>query len=145
MSSNHLKQEQLVWAGRGNDTAENIYKLKEADAIKFAKEHAQEKSFFSDEAKINLHDSDDRKFVKVKEKKEKGENFNQTAGRPTLHRNVWNFSYSNDGKLGKMVKFVNVKWTQEIKVINEKKKKDCQMPTERIFLSQKIKSVIPEL
>lgn len=119
MSSNHLKQEQLVWAGRGNDTAENIYKLKEADAIKFAKEHAQEKSFFSDEAKINLHDSDDRKFVKVKEKKEKGENFNQTAGRPTLHRNVWNFSYSNDGKL----KFVNVKWTQEIKVINEKKKK----------------------
>lgn len=39
--------------------------------IKFAKEHAQEKSFFSDEAKINLHDSDDRKFVKVKEKKKR--------------------------------------------------------------------------
>lgn len=71
MSSNHLKQEQLVWAERGNDTAENIYKLKEADAIKFAKEHAQEKSFLSDEAKINLHDSDDRKFVKVKEKKKR--------------------------------------------------------------------------
>lgn len=29
------------------------------------------RAFFSDEAKINLHDSDDRKFVKVKEKKKR--------------------------------------------------------------------------